>query len=249
MADFDDDFFRKWQAGDDEARNRMWELLWHKLYTVAVRFCRGFTRNDSMAEELAAEAFTQAVLELNEKVRAGEVEWRGAPPFVAYARNRLIFRCRSQLRKHWREHQRSDALDPFTADGEEEDQALIESLDSGEASPDVTLLDRDSLLAVVTLLAAAREMCRRAKKLVEVIVCIESYLRQCVVRTAPPEVDTLAMDWEELLEVAELGELKFDKAEMYEFIRQSLGIDRNALYLRMKRLREILDGLREAEND
>jgi hypothetical protein len=204
------------------------------LHTTAFRFCRLLAGNDSAAEEMAQDAFTRTWQEI--EAEADKIDWQGQESFVSYVRNLLIFRCRDQARSYWRRSQRSVALDP-SADGDEgAGGSLIDVLADRSTRPgaSLSLFVRDTFRFV----AALREICGKKAELATLLASLEEYLRIRLLRSAPASVDRQS-SIEDLIDAAAPDTLEIEQADMYDYFERSLGINRNTVYLRMKRIREL----------
>jgi hypothetical protein len=254
MAGLDERLIRAWQGGDREAREQVWEHLSCTLYSVAVRFCRGFSADDPTARQHATSAFGQTWIDIEKAIRRGKVGWRDEQSFVGLVLKHLIRRCRDECRSYWRTERRKAVLESTTA-GEEEAISLLDTLGFASASQEdelhVAERDIEGIRRILRRLACAREICQRQNWAaeVEVLAQIETYVWRLVAETAPPglRVDTISLD--ELLNAATLEELAVSKAEMYRAIQDELGINPNTVYLRMKHIREVLTEPPEPDDD
>jgi len=110
--------FKVWKAGSRTARNVIWEELWRRLYgPVAVGYCRSFAGDNTTAQDWATDAFNNAFLEIDKKVRACQVEWQGEAAFVSFFRRRLIHRCQDVIKRELRYQGR---IVPLNSEGEDE---------------------------------------------------------------------------------------------------------------------------------
>ncbi|HEU4389540.1 MAG TPA: hypothetical protein VFV34_17175 [Blastocatellia bacterium] len=233
----DEALFRAWQSGDQRARDEVWGRLWGILYNTAFRLCRLLSGNDSAAEEMAQDAFTRTWQEI--EADPGKIDWKGQASFVGYVRRRLIFRCRDKARTYWRLSQRCVALDAASPAEEDTRGSLIDVLVDDSSRPDepFSLFVRDTFKFV----AALREMCGDKPELAALLVSLEEYLRNQLLRSAAPGTACDSLATEELIAVSAPDRLDLDRADMYDHFEKSLGINRNTVYLRMKRIRELVD--------
>jgi DNA-directed RNA polymerase specialized sigma24 family protein len=239
----DEALFRAWQSGDLEAREAAWTLLWSALYSMAVGFCRRFSRDHATAEEWAASAIADASVEIERHVSGRAIAWPGQGPFVAWVSAHVIFRCRDQCRDSLRWLKRIvDVHGP----GDDECKDRLGCLDSCPAMQEEDLIrserDRNGLRRVVRELAALRELCRDSPSLVAVVDKMQTYLRECLIETLSPAVEATSFTLDELAEAARPESVEATKSALYQLIRQRLDIDRNTLYQRMKRIHALLRG-------
>jgi hypothetical protein len=243
--DLDEALFRAWQAGDEAAREQLWTLLYHQLYTVAVGFCRKLA-GPSIAADVATEAFVRALGELDPETNATSVpvEWRGERAFVAYVRHRLVLRCRDVLRQERAATRRLEALpdDPSTS------PAIAEA--ARVAADQHEQVRGERWRRVVLEIEACRRACQGRRSLESLVEAIEAYVRERLVaaslRTSGrAESATLAIcTLHELAERAVPERIEITRDDMYRFVRARVGMaapaQANAFYLRMRELRAIV---------
>jgi len=264
QSPIDKALFEAWRAGDRRAFEKCWVLLWQILYSTAFIYCRGFGVDELTAEELATDALNKTILEIDQKVENNEVEWRGAASFVAYVRNPLIFRCRSEVKRYWKEQGAGDGGDDHGA-WEDGEPGLYE-MGSGDKSAEETVMRSRSGREAIRRIAVGREMCRNRKKLVEIFDGIERFLQApggwlaepvrpkvggvldpgeplFIVPTLDADPDDVgSTDLPELIALAARGELDLDRPEMTKFLMDDLKVSRAVLDGRMRQIRQVLYG-------
>lgn len=238
----DEALFRAWQAGDNDAREQLWALLYAQLFTVAVAFCRKLA-GPSIAEDAATDAFVKTLGELDPATRATKVpvEWYGEGEFVSYVRHRLVLRCRDMLRKEraatrpLEELPDDPSASPATAD------AVSVAADQSER------VRGERWKRVVLELEACREACRERRALEGLVDAFEAYVRDRLVAASRrasgrAERATLAgCTLQELAERAIPERVEITREDMYRFVRARIGLaaqgQANTFYLRMRELR------------
>ena len=232
----DEQLFRAWQSGDLEARDVVWTRLWIGFSSLAVGFCRRFCRDQATAKEWASSAIAEASLEIERRVSDGAIAWAGQGQFVRWASAQVIFRCRDQCRHsvRWlnrivhveeREDDGSDRLDSLVSTPPRQEEDLVR----GEHH-------RDGLRRFVRELTELRALCRDSPALEEVVDEMRMYLRACLIESLPSGIEPSSFTLDELTEAARPERVEATKTAAYRHIMQRLGIDRNTLYQRMKRI-------------
>ena len=80
--------FQAWKNGDKDAMKVIWELLWDRLYSYAIKRC-----GENKAQ--ASYAFNTAFLEISEKIGQPDFfDWQGEEKFYGYIKKRIIWRCK-----------------------------------------------------------------------------------------------------------------------------------------------------------
>lgn len=242
MANLDEKLFRAWQSKDDVARNEVWVMLWQTLYTLAFRFCRRFCQDDSSAEQYAADALNNTIMEINLLIVQGKTGWEGEASFVAYVRERLINRCRDECRAMLRRTTRMDSLDGPRSDDEDGMPDWFDTLAAPGLSAEEEFLRLENMCELMRHLASAREMCRQTKRaaLAKLLAKIEEYLKRELAEALGIEVDMERITIESLIVVAPFEDLKISQTHMYQFLMESLQLNRNTVYQRMKNVRRFL---------
>jgi hypothetical protein len=254
----DEALFRAWQAGDADARARIWEVLYARTYTVAVRFCQR-VGGSSTAEDSATAGFLQALIELdpsgsrfsqrrNDTSTRG-FQWQGEESFVRFVLNRVLLRCRDAIRAEWRWVDHAVVFQP----GDDEAD-LLGLLVSTRVTPEEQVTRREGLRAFVQLLEVAEGLCQDAArgrdrlKLRDLILELRQYLRDCLVQAGRAERDRTAdgRDWvelslDELVDVVNVDFVDVTRTEMYRHLATHLGVaNMNTVYTRMADVREML---------
>lgn len=230
--------FRRWQAGDESAKEELWSLLQPILLPLAVKFC-SYYADPSTARQWGTTAFGNAYLETQQ--RKAELRWQGAPALLAFVRNLVIHRCQDECRRFWRELGRM--IDVETPAGED-CPCLLESIPAATDSPEDDLRRREDgrggLLRLIQRLAALREACRGKPSLIPVVEEMQEYLRQSLTEAVPPGIDVSNSTLDELAAAAVPGRVDATKSELYAQIRRRLRLARGTFDQRMKRIHALL---------
>lgn len=283
----DERLFRAWKANDTEACREIWEIFNARVFTVAVRFCRRFA-DATTARQVATSGFTKAWAELEgvdleaessdeplatrkrgkkeapkKRAKKRAIVWQGGPQLEKYVRNRVLLRCRDELRtgRSWLGH-----FVDVESDGTEEDEGTnaLENLTSVPATQQDDLFrrghNRAGVRRIVQELAALGELCRNRPTLLEVVAEMREYLRRCLLEACQQErqttrdgrdCDSLSLD--ELADVVDPELVDATQKEMYTHIRTQLGLDgkknRNTFDQRMKDIRDMLSAPLSPDDD
>lgn len=238
----DEALIRAWRTGDAQARDRLWELLFARVYTVAVRYCLGLGLAAAAAEEAAAEGFLRAMSELDPSKKAITIKWYGERQFVAFVLTRVRQRCHDAARIEWREI--NHVADAQGREDETEGD-FLESLGCTPARQE-ELVRGELLRRVVRLLGAWREICRDRKALADLVASIQECVRQGLLDAFREQPEwgqgggRVSLSLDELVDVVDPERLVLTKPTMYACVGARLGLDRNVLYLRMRELRKLL---------
>jgi DNA-directed RNA polymerase specialized sigma24 family protein len=221
MASIDEELFKAWLSGDQEARQQAWALLWSKLYTMSVRFCASRHIDVKTAEELASESFANAMQEIDSSMKKQRIEWLGENSFVAYVRKLLILRCRDALRRLWTSAERLKSLESPVTEDEPDEVPLLNVLATALSSPEDVLLAKEEARERISrqfLWVSVARAAHNGRKALEYIEARKKYLRHCLARALPTGTDS--DDWSEdrLLEEADLNKVVINKTDMNEFI-------------------------------
>jgi len=210
----DQSLFAAWQSHDAKSRQQAWEALWRELHGTAEAFCRQLVGSSADAQECALDALQETIEETQRELGGGRIQWRGQPAFAAYVERKLRWRCRDAVRRRLAERGRAQEL--FEEAAETPDP---------QADAEARVTDALSAQALVTSL----------------LVIADSLSDQPTLRTT---LVTLVRYVAEQMQRRPAGDFELDRHDLYAHLQRELGIDQNALYVRMNRLRqEIRDRL------
>ena len=207
----DQSLFLAWQSHDAKSRQRAWESLWRELHAIAVGFCRQLIGSAADAEECALDALQETIEETQRELSGGRIQWRGQPAFAAYVERKLRWRCRDAARKRLAERGRVRQL-------------FEEAAETPDPQSDAQALVTDAL---------------SAQALVTSLLVIANDLNdQPTLRTT---LVTLVRYLDEQMQQHPTGDFDLDRHDLHAHLQRELGIDANALYVRMNRLRKVIE--------
>ena len=249
FARLDKRLFDAWRSGNPAARSDAWIHLWSLAYTIAVRYCRRFARDDETAKDFGAMAITDAWMDIDRRLREGET-WKGESKFAGLLTAHVIYRCRDQCRAFVRSISILDELLGVPADERDERLEAAAPVPPSQGNRGLLIArTREEIRDLVVRLAGLRERRRKRKVLMEAIDAMLAYVRECFAQAVPDGVETASMTLDELVERADPDAFEASKSDMYAFIMKRLKLGRNAFYQQMADLHELLDNERSREAD
>ncbi|MBM3475566.1 MAG: sigma-70 family RNA polymerase sigma factor [Armatimonadetes bacterium] len=207
----DQSLFLAWQSRDTRSRQQAWEGLWRALHATAVGFCRQLLGLAGDAEDCALDALQETIEETQRELSDGRVQWRGQPAFAAYVEGKLRWRCRDAVRRRLAERGRVQEL-------------FEEAADIADPHSNAETLVTDALGAqalVTSLLVMANDL-NEQPTLRATLMALATYV-------------------DEQMQQHPAGDFEVDRHDLYAYLRRELGIDANTLYVRMNRLRKVLE--------
>jgi hypothetical protein len=242
----DAQLFRAAQAGDTAAHAELWHRLFSVLYTAAIHLGLKLSGNPDAARELASQGWTATYEETNARLEA--VVWKGSRSLVSFVWRCLTWRCRDAARRRRRVGRREVGLDEAalgagrgtTRTGSHANAAGPDGL---RTPPDARVSAREVMWNLTPpALASLREALASRRKLLAVVDARVAYLREQLTAALRAEErrNAARMTPGAPVDAAVPEDLAISRRHANAFTMDRLGINRNTLDQRLKRITAIV---------
>ena len=239
-----------WKAGDESARAAAWSLMWSHCFTKAFAACQRFARDAQTAETCANTAITDAWMGIDRQIRDGRRTWHGEVQFAGLLKAHVTYRCKDQCRALLRANK---GIEEFAGVPDDDRDTKLETSAPVPPVQETDLLrparTREACCAVITRLAARRELCRSRPALFAVVDAQLEYIRECLVETTRPGIDGRSTSLDALIDHVDFEAVEVSKSAMYSFVRTRLAINPNQLSTRIADIGELEENPRRDKSE